>query len=85
MSVETVRYKPIGGFEQRPDAKQTIHRTAKPRFVVAPRTCLRCGKVFDSIGPGNRRCYDCGVAITHAGVGVRTMSLGAIRRGNNVR
>ena len=24
-----------------------------------PRTCLRCGKAFDSTGPGNRICPKC--------------------------
>ena len=26
---------------------------------MAPRTCLRCGKVFDSMGRGNRLCGPC--------------------------
>ena len=26
---------------------------------MAPRTCLRCGKVFTSMGRGNRLCVSC--------------------------
>lgn len=24
-----------------------------------PRTCLKCGKIFASLGPGNRKCPGC--------------------------
>lgn len=30
------------------------------RFVqAAPRVCLMCGRIFESLGPGNRRCPAC--------------------------
>jgi len=32
---------------------------AKIRKVVIRRKCLKCGKMFNSVGPGNRLCYDC--------------------------
>ena len=37
-----------------------IHKTgASGGGPVARRTCLHCGKLFDSIGRGNRICPSC--------------------------
>jgi hypothetical protein len=29
------------------------------REICKPRTCLKCGSVFDSMGPSNRFCKEC--------------------------
>lgn len=40
--------------------KRALERELKPqRTDPRPRTCLSCGKVFDSDGPGNRICPEC--------------------------
>ncbi len=31
----------------------------RPRSDPKKRTCLKCGKLFDSTGPGNRICKRC--------------------------
>lgn len=31
--------------------------TEEPQTIK--RSCLKCSKPFDSIGPGNRLCYEC--------------------------
>ncbi len=32
----------------------------RPQSDPKKRTCLKCGKLFDSAGPGNRICPRCG-------------------------
>jgi len=42
------------------NGKQAKHATAYVDLNDAkPRTCLRCGKTFDSRSPGNRICPQC--------------------------
>lgn len=48
--------KVLSGNKRRADAVHIKNRTAKPRPTLSPRTCLACGAVFSSTGPGNRIC-----------------------------
>lgn len=65
----------LSGNRRNPNAVQTKYRTAKPIYQTQPRTCLRCGKVFNSIGPGNRICCDS----KELASGIRRFSLNGIR------
>jgi len=42
--------------------KREVSQPAPLVSLSAPRVCLRCGKTFKSIGPGNRLCGRCGRA-----------------------
>ena len=43
-----------------------IYRGTKPE--TSPRTCLRCAKVFQSTGKGNRICSSCRGSSAYDGV-----------------
>jgi len=39
--------------------RQAIEMVPKRQYEYKPRTCLACGKVFQSFGPENRKCPRC--------------------------
>lgn len=57
------RYQRPAMVRQRSDAMRNLY--GANRFT--PRTCLRCGKEFPSLGPGNRRCGRCQTQVAGEG------------------